>query len=298
MPTNDPRPTKAQRRDDAREKARQMRIEQERKAKRTRIVAISALAVALVALVGVGAYIFKQDADNKATYANVMFAGGSSDAVIPALADTKAPSTASGAYIPVSKDGVGKAAASGVTLSIYYDLQCPICAQFDSINAADLDALAAEDGVTIKYFPVSFLDQQSLGTHYSMRAANAAAIVADKDSANYPKFLTALFAQQPAENTNGLTDDKIAEIAQGVGVPSSVTDTFTDTVDGTYKLTGSDTEQKGTWRTYAPWMESTTNEMQTVIGKVSTPTVLIDDKAFTGWQTPGALKAAVEAAKS
>ena len=42
MPTNDPRPTKAVRRDEARAKAAQMRKEQERKAKRNRLLAIAA----------------------------------------------------------------------------------------------------------------------------------------------------------------------------------------------------------------------------------------------------------------
>ena len=50
MPTNDPRPTKAVRRDEARAKAAQMRKEQERKAKRNRIVGVAILVVAVLGL--------------------------------------------------------------------------------------------------------------------------------------------------------------------------------------------------------------------------------------------------------
>ncbi|MBD8059456.1 thioredoxin domain-containing protein [Cellulomonas sp. JH27-2] len=296
MPTNDPKPSKNQRRDEAREKARQLRIAQERKAKRTRIAVIVVGAVALVALGLVVAFIMKQNSDKAEQYANVAYGGGGSDVVAPATADVTAPSTADGNFIPVSKDGVGKAAAGGsATLSIYFDLQCPICAQFDSINGADLDALAKEDGITVKYFPVSFLDSASNGTHYSNRAANAASIVADKDPEHFSPFITKLYEQQPAENTDGLTDEKIAEIATEAGVPSSVSDTFTDTVDGTYKVEGSDAEKKGTWRTFAPWIAANTG-LTDKIDKFGTPYVLINDTKFENWSTPGALKTAVEAA--
>ncbi|RHA41977.1 disulfide bond formation protein DsbA, partial [Cellulomonas rhizosphaerae] len=89
-------------------------------------------------------------------------------------------------------------------------------------------------------------------------------------------------------------------IATSVGVPTTVSDTFTDTVSGTYKVTGSDAEKTGTWRTFTPWIAANTEEMATVLGgqdKVSTPTILVDDKPFAGnWQNPGELKKAVEAA--
>ncbi|ROS25838.1 thioredoxin domain-containing protein [Cellulomonas sp. PhB150] len=297
MPTNDPKPSKNQRRDEAREKARLLRIEQERKAKRTRIAVIAFGAVIVVALAGVVGFIVKTNNDKAEQYGNVAYGGGGSDVVPPALADVTAPSTATGAFIPVSKAGVGEAGDGDTTVSVYFDTQCPICQQFDAINGADLDALAKEDGITVKYFPVSFLDSVSSGTYYSSRAANAVSIVADKDPEHFTPFLTALYADQPAENSDGLPDEKIAEIATSAGVPTSVSDTFTDTVTGTYKVNGSDAEKSGTWRTFSPWIAANTEEMKTVIGKVSTPTILIDDKEFAGsWQNPGELKAAVEAA--
>jgi protein-disulfide isomerase len=296
MPTNDPRVSKNQKRDDAREKARLMRIEQERKAKRTRIIIIAFAAVIVIALGTAVGFILKSNAEKAETYASVVYGGGGGDVVAPT--DPKAPSTADGAFIPVSKAGVGEAGAGDTTLSIYFDLQCPVCATFDAINGADLDALAATDGITVKYFPVSFLDEMSNGTYYSSRATNALATVADQDPEHFSPFLQALYAQQPAEHTDGLTDATIAEIATGVGVPAAVSDTFTDTVDGTYKVEGSDEEKSGTWRTFSPWATSNTAAMgERFDGKIGTPTILIDDEKFAGnWQAPGELKKAVEAA--
>ena len=76
MPTNDPRPTKAVRRDEARAKAAQMRKEQERKAKRNRILAISGLVVAVLALVAVAFSILKQNKANEAANSNVAYGQG------------------------------------------------------------------------------------------------------------------------------------------------------------------------------------------------------------------------------
>ena len=88
-------------------------------------------------------------------------------------------------------------------------------------------------------------------------------------------FHQALYANQPEENSDGLSDDKIAEIATGAGVPADVVDTFT----------------KGT---FTPWVAQTTEEaFKTIDG---TPTVLINGEVFQNWSTPGALSDAIKSA--
>ena len=94
MPTNDPRPTKAVRRDEARAKAAQMRKEQERKAKRNRILAISGLVVAVLALVAVVFSIVNQNKANEAANSNVAYGQGTENVVAPALDDVTAPGPA------------------------------------------------------------------------------------------------------------------------------------------------------------------------------------------------------------
>ncbi len=304
MPTNDPKPTKAQRRDEARAKALQMRQQQERKAKRTKLLSAGLLLLVIIAVAVVVGITIKGNADREARYGSVVYGGSSSQVVAPLLEDVTAPSTANDkGGIPISAAGVGKTNPDDVNVTIYFDFMCPYCGMFDAANAADLVALAAEDGVTIEYRPISFLDSQSKGTSYSTRAANAAAIVADKAPEQFAAFVTAMFENQPKEGTTGPTDDEIADIAVEVGVPQDVADTFEDTVDGTYEV-GEEKEQRtGTWRTFAEWVSAATHQMQLDRGKVGTPTVTIDGEDWPGAEgdnsllyQQGPLKEAVEAA--
>jgi hypothetical protein len=106
-----------------------------------------------------------------------------------------------------------------------------------------------------------------------------------------------MYKDQPAEGSSGRSDAEIADIAKEVGVPADVAATFTDTVDGTFD-TKDEKGVAGTWRTFAPWSAATTNQAGTDVPGFSTPTVLINGEPFTEWQQPGALKQAVDAAKS
>ncbi|GEL95880.1 DsbA family protein [Cellulomonas composti] len=304
MPTNDPRPTKSQRREDARIQAKLMREQAEKRARRNRIIAVSVIVVAVLGVVAAVFFTMKGQADREAANSSVAYGGGADDVVPPALADVTAPSTANDSGgIPVSNDGTGVAGDGDVVVTIYFDPMCPYCGQFDQANSADLDALVQEDGVTIDYRPLSFLDGNSKGTHYSTRAGNALAVVADQDGEHFTAFLTALYANQPAEGSEGLTDDEIADLAVGVGVPQDVADQFLSVVDGTFTTSGSDEEKTGTWRTFAPWIMAATSQADTDLGGISTPTVLIDGQDWPAdgedksqLYVAGPLKEAVEAA--
>jgi protein-disulfide isomerase len=304
MPTNEPRPTKAVRRDEARIKAAQMRKEQERKAKRNRIIGISVLVVAVLALGFIVWKIVSEQNANASANSDVVYGGSAADVVPPTIADVKAPAPAGdNGGIPVSGNGadaVGNVGDGDVVLTIYFDFMCPICGNFEQINGEDIATMLADGGTTIEYHPISFLDAKSSGTNYSTRAANAAAVVADKDPEHFAEFVSAMYKDQPAEGSAGRTDAEIAKIATDLGVPKDVADSFTDTVDGSYKTGTADssTSHDGTWRTFAPWVMAATNQMGTDVGEVSTPTVLINGQKFTNWQTPGALLEAVNAAKS
>ena len=164
-----------------------------------------------------------------------------------------------------------------VVVDLYTDFMCPVCGAFEQQNGADLDALSKAGTAAIVYHPISILDRASNGTNYSTRAAQAAGVVADQDPAHYLAFDEALFANQPAENTSGPTDGQIEQIAQGVGVPSSVTATFAD-------------------GKFVDWVTAATEDASKN-GVSGTPTVKINGKVFGGnWQTAGELKAAIVAA--
>src|SRR5665648_586330 len=96
------------------------------------------------------------------------------------VADGPRGSTGSGA-IPVGPAGVAGAvhgaAPGAVVVSVYVDYMCPYCGQFEQVNGPILDQLRGEGTIVVEYHPVSILDEASLGTAYSTRAAAAAARV-------------------------------------------------------------------------------------------------------------------------
>ncbi|MBT0994281.1 thioredoxin domain-containing protein [Cellulomonas sp. DKR-3] len=208
-----------------------------------------------------------------------------------------ATGTATGG-IPVSDEGVGVAGDGDTVVAVYVDLMCPFCAQMHAAQGADLVELARQDGVTVEYHPIAFLDSLSQGTAYSTRAANAVAVVADRDPEHVVDFLTALLENQPTENSVGLTDVEIGELARGVGVPASVVERFT-LVEGVEM--GPDSEWSASMREFAPWVVAGTTSLAEQLGSVSAPRVLIDGQVWPEADTselylPGALANAVRGA--
>lgn len=164
-----------------------------------------------------------------------------------------------------------------VTMAIYYDYMCPACGAFEEANGTEIERLLEEGTVQLELRPISFLDRTSQGTRYSTRAANAFATVAEQSPEHALDFHSALYAAQPEEGTTGLSDDKIASIAEDVGVPGDVVEQF------------SEMRHEG-------WVAEVT-EAAFDSGVSGTPTVLIDGEPFEGdLYQPGPLSEAVEAA--
>ena len=171
--------------------------------------------------------------------------------------------------IPIGEDG------APVTVTLYFDYMCPACGAFEEVNGDDLDQLLDDGTIQLDLRPLSFLDRMSNGTQYSTRAANAFVTTYDGAADSAWDFHRALYAGQPAEGTDGLSNDQIGEIASDAGVPSDVVDKFTD-------------------NRFAPWVADTSETaFETITG---TPTILIDGEVFEDWSTPGALSDAVAAA--
>jgi protein-disulfide isomerase len=100
----------------------------------------------------------------------------------------------------------------------YVDFMCPYCGQFEAAEGQTITQLLDEDRITLEVHPVTILDRLSQGTEYSSRAASAMFSVAEADPANAYAFLDAMFREQPAEQSPGLTDDQILDIAREAGV--------------------------------------------------------------------------------
>jgi len=123
---------------------------------------------------------------------------------------------------------VGEATEGATRVDVYLDFMCPYCGVFEELNARTLTERSEAGEVNLYYHPLSFLDRYSNGTKFSTRSANAAAVVADQSPEHFGAFFEAMFSNQPAEGTSGLTDEEIAQIAVAVGVPQAVADTFKD----------------------------------------------------------------------
>jgi len=104
------------------------------------------------------------------------------------------------------------------TVSTWVDFMCPYCGQFEETEGETITQLIDEGRITLELHPVAILDRLSQGTEYSSRAASAMYAVAEADPANAYAFLVAMYDNQPAEQTAGLTDEEIVQVAKDAGV--------------------------------------------------------------------------------
>lgn len=171
-------------------------------------VAVAAVLVGLVAAIGIGLAMRKSD-DNKdkpaatSGFAPAVTHDASAGAVPPNV-------TAGGAIV------IGNPSAK-VKVQVVADLQCPACQMFEKSNTDALAAAAQKGDAVVEYNIISFLDRASNGNKYSTRAANAAYVVAASDPSKFQNWLGTMYAKQPAENGNGMTDDQLIQIATEAG---------------------------------------------------------------------------------
>jgi protein-disulfide isomerase len=204
---------KARARDAAREEAARIKAEQEAKRRRSRTITIGSVVGGIVVTVALVIVILTLQPSTSPDALEVQPAGA----------------TASGGIV-LGTDGVaGGEAASGadvVTVDIYSDYMCPFCAKLDLALAETLAEMRAAGEIRLVVHPVAILDRLSKDTQYSTRAANAAATVAKYAPESFLEYHNALFENQPEENSEGLDDAKLVEIATDLGMDADVTDRF------------------------------------------------------------------------
>jgi protein-disulfide isomerase len=106
--------------------------------------------------------------------------------------------------------------AEPVRITMYVDYLCPFCGQFEKTNSDYIEGLVESGVATVDIHPIAVLANRSQGTKYSLRAANAAACVAQSSPDQFFAVNRALFAAQPEENTPGLTDAQLKKVVGGV----------------------------------------------------------------------------------
>jgi len=282
MATASGRPTKAQRHAAAREEAARLRAEAEQRARRTRMLAIGGLALAVVALVVVVVLVLSSE-EKPFGYRGEPGSVTLADVATPAGADDDGGVPVGPGLVAGTDSGEG-----AVVVEVVFDYRCSYCALFEAANSPDLTRLADEGKITLVFRPVSFLDRAEGSRQYSTRAATAAAIVADRAPEHYVTFHEALMAQQPGQG-EGRDDEDIAAVARAADVPEDVVGQLTETVEGSSE------------RTFARWVFAATERGSELLGRLTTPSVLINGERWPAegtdpevLYTAGPLRAAIE----
>ena len=266
-------PTKNQRREATREKAKELRDAQRKRDLRNKIFLQGGLVLVIVAVVvGITFVITSAIRPPTAGPSNM-----ASDGIVVGQQLKAAPTSA----IPAGSDPVPtKIDANVPNIRIYVDYLCPICGEFEQANSEQLATWAENGTATVEYHPIAILTGRSAGTQYSLRAANAAACVANYAPDSFFVFSTLLFDDQPEEGTEGHSDNELGAIAKTAlssseesASGSAVSSISSCIDDGTYK----------TWVQEATDRATTEPVPNSNLEKVKgTPTVLVNDKQYTG----------------
>jgi protein-disulfide isomerase len=269
--SNQPRPTRNDRREAAREKARILREEQKKRERRNKFFIQGGIIVAVVAIAALVLWLIVDNTrpegpgpQNMASDGILLTSsegGGITAVETPALEAGEAPT-------PTTPDDSGTVA----NIVVYIDYLCPFCGQFEGTNSESIRTMVEEGAATLEVHPVAILTNKSAGTQYSLRAANAAACVADTSPESFYDYNALLFVNQPEEGTSGLTDDELKALADEAGVSSL--STIERCID--------DTE-------FRSWVQAATNRALTeevpnsdLPSITGTPTVLVNGQQYSG----------------
>ncbi|TFD47090.1 DUF4190 domain-containing protein [Cryobacterium frigoriphilum] len=141
-----------------------------------------------------------------------------SDDVAPSASPTQAP----GLVVPQGQlgsayfdEGYLEVGTGPVVIDQFFDPLCPYCKDFDDANGQQLALAVDNDAITLRLHSLTFLDRASNGTAYSTRASAALTCEAAINPDTTLDFLAALYANQPAEGTSGLTDTELIGLSTG-----------------------------------------------------------------------------------
>ncbi|NQX13178.1 thioredoxin domain-containing protein [Microbacteriaceae bacterium VKM Ac-2855] len=162
-----------------------------------------------------------------------------------------------------------------VHITVYVDYLCPYCGQFEQTNGETIEEWIEAGDASLVVHPIAILTSRSNGTKYSERAASAAACVGTLAPGSFYAFHTALFANQPAEGTDGLSDDALVELAANAAAAGGD--------DVAACIRGGD---------YRSWVQDMTERAIKDDGVVGTPTILVNGEQYTGSLTDTASFAA------
>ena len=178
-------------------RAAEIRKAQERQERRRRTLVVTAVGVAVLAIVLVLGYLVQSSRDTTGQAA------------------TAPAGTVGGYAVPAGP------ATAPHTVALYEDFMCPYCGQFEAATRSALEKQVAAGKLRIEYHVLNFLDRSS-STQYSTRAANALAVVLDTSGPTVAKkFHDLLYEHQPQEGSAGLSDAQLVDYAVQAGATKS-----------------------------------------------------------------------------
>lgn len=138
-------------------------------------------------------------------------------ALFSSVTGTASPSVVAAGQVGAAHldDGYLQVGNGSIVVDTYIDPMCPYCGQFELANGDALAELVSSGSITLRLHPLTFLDQASQGAEYSSRAAGALTCEAAINPESTLDYLRALYANQPAEGTTGLTDDELSGLSTG-----------------------------------------------------------------------------------
>ena len=264
----DSSPSRNRRRDAARVKAKQLRVSQKKKDRRNRVFLQGGIGIAAIAIVVLVSVIIVNSIKPAGPGPKNMASGGAliGEGMITALTPALQPDASPRASEP---DPTGAVA----NIRIYVDYLCPLCGDFEGANTDQIAQWVDSGAATVEIHPVAILTSKSAGTKYSLRAANAAACVANYSPDDFFDFSSALFVDQPEETSPGRSNDEIKTVVRDAGVSTALSSIDSCIDDGTYES----------------WVKAATDRaldgpipnssMKSIIG---TPTILVNGKPYTG----------------
>ena len=121
-------------------------------------------------------------------------------------------------YTATASGAVATAGNGPVVVDVYEDYLCPVCERFEQAYGSEITQALNAGQITVRYHSIAILDSRSNPPGYSTRAANAA--LCSAPSGIFPAYHAALYAQQPAEGSAGLSDDQLIAIGTQLGAKS------------------------------------------------------------------------------
>ena len=236
MSTNQPRQTKAERREARRLKAKELREASARRERRNKIARRSFVGAAGASVVGGLGYLFYLGVDAKKKPKDKK-----TSTKFPAPNEGLATAKANQEGIPkqVLSDAswtygegptLDTVAAAAPILDIYFDYSCSHCAQFEGIHTQEINQLLSGKKITLALHPAKILEQE-----WTSVVMNAMGVVLDEAPAQSLSFHGAVFEILSqviqTKSQKNMTVEGLVAAATKVNVPKEVSAKFKAAID-------------------------------------------------------------------